>query len=100
MRIPDGPLNEVGIYRFTTQDIERSIENLMGWYVYGQMGADGIFVVQALDAYRCLSLKPDRILLDQHQGAHYIEFENWGNTPAKVRSLDTVLIDGSAAECT
>ena len=96
MCIPNGPLNRNGIAQFTHHQIETSLENRTGWYVYGNIDDEGIFVVQALDAYRSLSLEPDRIICDEAQGTHYIEVENWADTPAKAGSLETVLIDGTA----
>lgn len=96
MRIPDGPLNAVGLYRFTNRHIEYSLANQTGWYVYGYVDDDGMFVVQSIEPYSSLALTPDRVLLGDHQGSHYIDVENWAHTSTKGGTLETVLIDSTA----
>ncbi len=97
VRIPQQPMNAVGIFNSTPRAIEQSPAGEAGWYLYGAQDQNGLFTVQAIEPRSLLQLKPQQVLLGKGQGFHYINFENWTDTKTRKGTLQTVLIDPTAS---
>ncbi len=93
IRIPQVPADRDGIRRSTNLNIESSPLNAQGWYIYGAKGADGIFVVQAIEPRAILRLKPDEVRLGFKAGKYYIKRKLWKNTARQKGTAKTVLLD-------
>jgi predicted Abi (CAAX) family protease len=90
--VPD----ENGVAPFTNAGLERSPQNLSGWYIYGAQEQTGEFVVRALRP-RCLfQLQPDRILSSRRQGRQYLRRQAWGSLVKQKGTAAAILIDPRA----
>ncbi len=96
VRLPTVVSDDNGVPPFTNAELERSPQNLSGWYIHGTQATDGEFVVQALQP-RCLfQLQPDRTLTSARQGRQYLRRESWADLTAKKGLATSVLIDPKA----
>ncbi|WP_226579075.1 abortive infection protein [Microseira wollei] len=100
IRIPQVPADRDGIPRSTNIKIESSPLNSQGWYIYGAKGADGIFVVQAIEPRAILRLKPDEVRLGLPAGKYYIKHKIWKNVAREKGTAKTVLLDPVAQKKT
>jgi predicted Abi (CAAX) family protease len=100
IRIPQVPADRDGIPRSTNINIESSPLNSQGWYIYGAKGADGIFVVQAIEPRAILRLKPDEVRLGLPAGKYYIKHKIWKNVAREKGTAKTVLLDPVAQKKT
>jgi len=100
IRIPQVPADRDGIPRSTNEKIESSPLNSQGWYIYGAKGADGIFVVQAIEPRAILRLKPDEVRLGLPAGKYYIKHKIWKNVAREKGTAKTVLLDPVAKKKT
>lgn len=81
LRIPQVPADSSGVARSTNHLIEQSDFNQDGWYIYGETGTDGLFVVQAIEPRRLLRLTPDRVDWEPEAIIAYLTGQNWDHTP-------------------
>jgi predicted Abi (CAAX) family protease len=79
----------------TTQALERSPLNEMGWYIYGAPDRTGIFVVQSLAPRSLLRLQPDRVIFGSEAAYRYIRQEAWENVAAQKGHISSVLCAGN-----
>ncbi len=84
--------NREGIAFSTTDQIERSPLNQMGWYIYGAKNSVGIFVVQAIAPRALLRVQPLQMIRDQATAQTYLKRLTWENLAAKKGQIDSVLI--------
>ncbi|MGB3135178.1 MAG: CAAX protease, partial [Nodosilinea sp.] len=76
----------------TTQDIEKSLYNESGWYIYGAQNAKGRFVVQALGPRALFRLQPQRVVFGGAKAAYrYIRQESWADVVAQKGKIGSVL---------
>lgn len=92
IRIPQVPPDREGIVRSTPVGIQNSPFNSDGWYVYGDRDATGMFVVQAIEPRHLVRLIPDRVLLSQAEGDHYIRNQHWSNTAQRKGQGSSILV--------
>ncbi len=96
VRLPTVVPDDNGVPPFTNTELERSPQNLSGWYIHGTQATDGEFVVQALRP-RCLfQLQPDRTLTSARQGRQYLRHGSWNSLETKTGTSTSVLIDPKA----
>ena len=93
IRIPQVTVDRDGIFKSTHQNIEKSPLNAEGWYIYGAKGADGIFVVQAIEPRGIMRLEPDEVRVGLLAGKYYIKRKIWKNTERQKGTAKTVLLD-------
>ncbi len=93
VRIPQQPVNAVGIFNATPRDLEKSPAGEAGWYLYGAQDKTGLFTVQAIEPRSLVQLKPQQVPLGEGEGLHYLNFENWTGTERRKGTLQKVLID-------
>jgi predicted Abi (CAAX) family protease len=98
IRIPQVPADRDTIPRSTNRKIEQSTLNSQGWYIYGAKGADGIFVVQAIEPLAIRKLQPDEVILGIQPGLAYINQKIWKNTAAQKGNAKIVLLDANAKD--
>ncbi|MDI9634928.1 abortive infection protein [Oscillatoria amoena NRMC-F 0135] len=92
VRIPQVPPDARGVARSTPQGIEQSPLNSLGWYIYGDYNAQGLFTVQAIEPRAILRLVPDRTYTGLSACLNYITQENWRNTPDQKGTANTTLL--------
>jgi len=83
-----------GSYPSTSQQIERSPLNEMGWYIYGAKDAAGWFVVQSLAPRSLLRLQPDRVVFGSRASYRYVRQEAWADAVAQKGRVSSVLCVG------
>ncbi|MBM0740333.1 CAAX protease [Phormidium sp. CLA17] len=66
-----------GSYPSTTHDIEKTLLNETGWYVYGAKDANGVFVVQAIAPRALFRLCPDQVIVGKQDSWHYLKKQAW-----------------------
>lgn len=98
VRIPQQPVNAVGVFNSTPRDLEKSPVGEAGWYLYGAQDKTGLFTVQAVEPRSLVQLKPQQVLVGTVRGLHYLNFENWTDTEGRKGKLQTVLIDPTEKE--
>ncbi|HEX9370464.1 MAG TPA: hypothetical protein VF897_05635 [Roseiflexaceae bacterium] len=100
VHMPAPVLDENGVAPSTSDGIERSPLNAVGWYIYGAQNHDGVFVVQALASRALLRLKPDRVVLGEDAAWQYIRHESWHDPVAQKGRVSSVLCsqDGTTPE--
>jgi predicted Abi (CAAX) family protease len=96
VRIPQQPIDGIGVYASTPRELEKSPAGEAGWYLYGAQDGEGLFTVQAIKPRSLFQLKPQQVILDEGRGLDYIHTENWKDTDQRKGTLQTVLIDPTA----
>ncbi|MEX0268307.1 CAAX protease [Leptolyngbyaceae cyanobacterium UHCC 1019] len=82
---------EYGSYPSTTQDIERSPLNEMGWYIYGAKDASGVFVVRSLAPRSLFHLQPQEVVFGSKASYRYIRKRAWADVEAQKGKISSVL---------
>lgn len=89
------PSQPNGSYPSTSQGLEKSPLNEMGWYIYGAKNGAGIFVVQALTPRSLLRLQPEEVVFGQKASDHYVRKRAWANPVEQKGRITSVLCDPS-----
>ncbi|MEG4809748.1 abortive infection protein [Microcoleus sp. F8-D3] len=92
IRIPQVQPDKNGVARSTNHQIEKSPLNPDGWYIYGEIDEDNMFVVQAIEPRKIAQLTPDEIHLGLKNSLAYLDNKNWENTPAQKGQAKRVLL--------
>ncbi|MCD8488484.1 MAG: CAAX protease [Desertifilum sp.] len=79
VRFPEVIANGEGICPSTMQDIERSPQNQMGWYIYGAQDRSGTFVASAIAPRSLFRLQPDRIVTGESACREYLTHQTWAS---------------------
>ena len=99
IRVPGFPKNNRGLYCSTARQIEGSPVNAFGWYLYGQVMDDGIFVVEAWEPRRALQLQVlDAAIGGVDADIDAIKNRVWAGTRHKKGTVETILLDPTADE--
>ncbi|MEB3161126.1 MAG: CPBP family glutamic-type intramembrane protease [Synechocystis sp.] len=93
VRIPQQPRLNGDRFMSTHRNLSQSPVGGAGWYLYGAVGKDGLFTVQALKPRSLFQLEPTESLFGTNQGRDYIQTKNWQNTPQRKNTAQSVLID-------
>jgi len=80
-----------GCFPSTTNKIEASPLNEIGWYIYGAKDASGAFVVQSYCPRSLLQLKPNRVVFGKNPAYKYIRQESWADLVAQKGRISSVL---------
>ncbi len=81
-----------GCFPSTSNDIQLSPLNEIGWYIYGAKDASGTFVVQSLAPRSLLRLEPDRVLFGRKSAYEYIRNEAWSDILDQKGQVSSVLL--------
>lgn len=87
------PAQPNGSYPSTSQGLEKSPLNEMGWYIYGAKNAAGVFVVQALAPRSLLRLQPEEVVFGQKASYNYVRKRSWADPVAHKGRISSVLCD-------
>lgn len=98
IHIPQQPPDWLGIFNMTTRELSQSPAGTAGWYIYGAKDKAGMFTVQALQPRSLMQLHPQQTLLDFNNGLKYINFGSWQDLESRKGTLQTVLVDPTAAK--
>ncbi|HEY9872998.1 MAG TPA: hypothetical protein V6D12_06165 [Candidatus Obscuribacterales bacterium] len=75
--IPQVIADTNGIFSSTNRDIEKSLVNENGWYIYGAPDKLGVFVVQAIAPRALLRLQPDEVIFGKKPAINYLKNQAW-----------------------
>ncbi|WP_414562682.1 MULTISPECIES: CAAX protease [unclassified Anabaena] len=75
----------------TTRDLEKSIFNEIGWYIYGAKDAQGRFVVQSLAPRALFRLQPGEVVFGKQASYRYIRKRCWADIKAQKGQISSVL---------
>jgi predicted Abi (CAAX) family protease len=89
--LPPVAADENGCYPSTSNALEASPLNELGWYIYGAPDAMGTFVVQSLGPRSLFRLQPDRVLFSKKSAYQYIRKESWADIVAQKGRIASVL---------
>ncbi|MBF2026243.1 MAG: CAAX protease, partial [Oscillatoriales cyanobacterium C42_A2020_001] len=78
-------------YPSTTQDLEKSPLNEMGWYIYGAKDARGMFVVQSLAPRSLFRLQLQRVVFGKKAIYTYVRKQAWADVAAQKGQISSVL---------
>lgn len=92
LRFPPVRPDRSGLQRSTIAGLARSPLNAQGWYVYGTWDAAGLFVVGAIAPRALVQVKPDQQYLGLAAATHYIQHDNWHDTPNRKGTASTALV--------
>ncbi|WP_052049926.1 type II CAAX prenyl endopeptidase Rce1 family protein [Leptolyngbya sp. KIOST-1] len=100
VRIPQQPMANGERFFSNLRDLEHSPAGRAGWYIYGSRDSTNMFTVQALKPRSLLQLLPDQVVLGRAAGYHYIDRQNWRDTPQRKGTLQRVLVspDGGSSD--
>ncbi|NDJ17989.1 CAAX protease [Myxacorys almedinensis] len=87
-----------GSFPSTTNKLEQSPLNEMGWYIYGAKDATGTFVVRSLAPRSLLRLQPDRVVFGRKAAYRYIRQESWAKAVEQKGRISSVLCVGRQSE--
>ncbi len=90
--IPQVPPDIRGIARSSNKDIEKSLLNFQGWYIYGAPDANGTFVVQAIEPRALVKVEPQKVITKSEQVFEYINREIWAKIKLQKGKCQTVLL--------
>jgi len=88
VRVPHVVENGDGILPASSRDLEASPANVDGWYAYGDLDAEGLFVVRALAPRALLRIGPQRTLA-RDRAYRYLRKEAWANATAQKGTVAT-----------
>jgi predicted Abi (CAAX) family protease len=92
VRLPEVLIaQDSGNYPSTTRDLEKSLLNEMGWYIYGAKDAHGMFVVQSLGPLSLFRLQPQQVVFGKKAVYTYIRKQAWANIAAQKGQISSVL---------
>jgi predicted Abi (CAAX) family protease len=92
VRLPPVMADQNGVFPSTSRQIERSLLNETGWYIYGALDAEGLFVVQSMAPRALLRLQPDRVIFGRQASNRYIRHEAWANIADQKGKISSVLL--------
>jgi predicted Abi (CAAX) family protease len=93
VRIPQQPINDLGVYASTPRQLDQSPAGKAGWYLYGAQDQTGLFTVEAIQPRSLFQLQPQEILAaSQGRDANNVL---WQQTKQRKGSLQTVLVDST-----
>ena len=90
--IPSVIADRDGVFPSSNRDIENSIFNEKGWYIYGAKNSDDTFVVQAIAPYNLISLSLDEVIFGEQATLDYINHEYWRDPVDNKGQISTVLL--------
>jgi len=90
--VPPAAVNPEHRAPSSMRDIERSLLNEQGFYIYGSPDASGAFVVRALAPRSVLALQPGRVVAGARDGYRYVRKQAWGDLLARKGSASSVLV--------
>lgn len=90
--IPSVIADRDGVFPSSNFQIENSVINEKGWYIYGAKNTDDTFVVQAIAPYHLLSLSLDRVIFGEKATLDYINHEYWRDVADDKGQISTVLL--------
>ncbi|MBF2004946.1 MAG: CAAX protease [Chlorogloeopsis fritschii C42_A2020_084] len=93
VRLPPPVADRNGCFPSTSRQIEQSLLNETGWYIYGAKDASGYFVVQSLAPRALMRLQPDRVIFGRKPAYKYIRKEAWVNIVAQKGKISSVLLN-------
>jgi hypothetical protein len=88
VRVPHVVANGDDILPASSRDLESSPANVDGWYAYGDVDADGLFVVRALAPRALLRVDPQRTLA-QDLVYRYLRKDAWADATAQKGAFAT-----------
>lgn len=89
--VPPPSANENGTLPSTSAQIDASPLNAEGWYIYGALDGEGVFVVQAWMPAALVRLQPQRVIAGREAAWRYIRHETWAETAARKGTVTSVL---------
>jgi len=98
--VPPPAANENGTLPSTSAQIDASPLNAEGWYIYGALDGEGVFVVQAWMPRALVRLQPQRVLEDREAAWRYIRRETWADTAARKGTVTSALYSPDADAAT
>lgn len=98
VRMPPVVADQNGCFPSTTQKIEQTSLNEMGWYIYGAKDASGVFVVQSLAPRALLKLQPNQVIFGHKSGYQYIRKRVWADIKAQKGKISSVLLNPQSQE--
>jgi len=98
VRFPLVIADQNGVFPSTSQDIEKSVLNSMGWYIYGAKDSTGMFVVQALAPRDLLRLQPTDVIFGLSATLNYLKKESWQDAIAQKGRTKSVLLCPTGGE--
>ena len=90
--IPQVPKDKRGISRSTNKDIEKSLLNFQGWYIYGAANNEGTFIVQAIEPRALVKLEPQKVITKSSEIFKYIKRGMWAKIKLQKGKCQTVLL--------
>ena len=94
MLLPQVEPNINGLRPSSNQNLEQSLCNGGGWYLYGAKNRAGQFVVQALGPYNLFRLTPDREIVGKTATIRYLKQGSWAVEGTK-GTISSVLLRAS-----
>jgi len=91
VRLPQVIANQDGAFPSTSDNIDSSPLNPMGWYIYGAKDRFGMFVVQGLAPRALLQLQP-RVIFGKKAAMRYLKKQSWANIAAQKGRVSSVLL--------
>lgn len=98
VRLPAVVPDSNGVFPFTNTDIEHSPLNESGWYIWGALDEDGVFVVQAIGPRALFRLQPEEIRSGADSAWRYVHKEMWKDPGTHKGTTSSVLITGQGTE--
>ncbi|MGD1931634.1 MAG: type II CAAX prenyl endopeptidase Rce1 family protein [Leptolyngbyaceae cyanobacterium] len=96
IRIPQQPQLQGDRFFSNIRDLIDAPAGVAGWYVYGARDESGGFTVQSLQPRQLVQLRPDQVILGEKPGRHYLDRDNWQDTPARKGTVQRVLVSPTA----
>jgi predicted Abi (CAAX) family protease len=97
VQIPQVVADRNGTLPAVRDAIATSPNNQAGWYIYGALDREGMFVVVAIAPRQLLRLQPDRVISHPKTGLKYIQQETWQDLPSKKGTVESVLVSPHSA---
>lgn len=82
-----------GVFPSTTNQIENSPVNSTGWYIYGELNQEQVFMVRAIAPRELFQLKPKRVISGLSATSNYIHNQYWQDIKAKKGQIDSILLN-------
>lgn len=82
---------DYGSFPSTVNQIEKTPDGEMGWYIYGAKNYQGMFVVQSWLLRSHLRLYPDRVIFGRRHAYRYIRKEAWRDIISQKGRVTSVL---------
>lgn len=92
VRLPPVIADRTGIFPSSTHHIEQSSLNGIGWYIYGALDREGMFVVQAIAPRALRWLQPSEVLFGETLTLNYLKKQVWANAKEQKGEIKSVLL--------